>query len=194
MPYTYLINHVPSGRVYYGVRFAEGCDPKELGDTYFSSSKYVKELLVRDGVGSFDFEVRKIFDDVSSAREWENKVLRRMAVVNDDRFLNKTDNKSIDPMLSKSMLGKNGPEHSRYGSKNEVLAEYNKKNPRKGELNGMYGRRGHLHPMYGKRGELSPHYGKERHDLSVVVTCPHCEKIGKVGGMQRWHFDRCKER
>ncbi|AUS02988.1 HNH nuclease [Vibrio phage 2.275.O._10N.286.54.E11] len=26
------------------------------------------------------------------------------------------------------------------------------------------------------------------------VTCPHCEKQGKKGAMQRWHFDRCRNK
>jgi hypothetical protein len=26
----------------------------------------------------------------------------------------------------------------------------------------------------------------------IVYTCPHCGKIGKGGGMHRYHFDRCK--
>jgi hypothetical protein len=25
-----------------------------------------------------------------------------------------------------------------------------------------------------------------------IVTCPHCKKTGQLGGMKRWHFDRCK--
>jgi hypothetical protein len=24
--------------------------------------------------------------------------------------------------------------------------------------------------------------------------CPHCNKIGGVGGLNRWHFDNCKEK
>jgi len=26
------------------------------------------------------------------------------------------------------------------------------------------------------------------------VTCPHCSKLGDASNMQRWHFDRCKNR
>lgn len=26
------------------------------------------------------------------------------------------------------------------------------------------------------------------------LTCPHCNKIGGTGNMQRWHFDNCKEK
>jgi hypothetical protein len=30
--------------------------------------------------------------------------------------------------------------------------------------------------------------------LQPKVTCPHCQKIGGVTGMKRWHFDKCKEK
>lgn len=26
------------------------------------------------------------------------------------------------------------------------------------------------------------------------VTCPHCNKSGKIGAMRRWHFDNCRHR
>lgn len=26
----------------------------------------------------------------------------------------------------------------------------------------------------------------------ATVNCPHCDKIGGVGGMNKWHFDNCK--
>ena len=26
----------------------------------------------------------------------------------------------------------------------------------------------------------------------IKVTCPHCEKIGQLANMKRWHFDNCK--
>jgi group I intron endonuclease len=28
--------------------------------------------------------------------------------------------------------------------------------------------------------------------LYVKLTCPHCNKVGYVGGMTRWHMDNCK--
>lgn len=27
---------------------------------------------------------------------------------------------------------------------------------------------------------------------TVIVTCPHCNKVGKAGGMRKHHFDHCK--
>ena len=32
------------------------------------------------------------------------------------------------------------------------------------------------------------------HSSCKEHTCPHCGKIGKGGGMKKWHFDNCKDR
>lgn len=29
---------------------------------------------------------------------------------------------------------------------------------------------------------------------SIRVTCPHCNKVGQLTNMKRWHFDKCKSR
>jgi hypothetical protein len=32
------------------------------------------------------------------------------------------------------------------------------------------------------------------HGPQAKVTCPHCGKIGGVGNMKRWHFDKCPKK
>lgn len=41
--------------------------------------------------------IRKTFKDSISSRKWENKVLRRLNVVSENKWINKTDNISISP-------------------------------------------------------------------------------------------------
>ena len=90
-PYTYLIGWSQHDRWYYGVRYAKGCHPSELWTNYFTSSKYVK--MYRDMYGEPDvIEVRRTFSDTMKAMEWENRVLRRMKVVEDVRWINATTN------------------------------------------------------------------------------------------------------
>lgn len=109
VPYTYLLKHIPTGKFYYGCRFAEGCNPSEFWVSYKTSSKYVKELLQQYGEDSFDYEIRKTFKDKQSARIWETKVLKKLNVVGRDDFLNMTDNISISPeAASKGKKGKFG--------------------------------------------------------------------------------------
>ena len=108
-PYTYLLKHIPTGKFYYGCRFAEGCHPSEFWKTYKTSSKYVKQLVEEYGAESFVFEIRKVFSDKHSARNWETKVLTKLNVVKREDFLNRTDNISIAPEdASKGRKGKYG--------------------------------------------------------------------------------------
>lgn len=191
--YTYLIKCVPENTFYYGVRYAKGCRTSDLWNTYFTSSKKVKSLINKYGVEAFEHEIRKTFNSVSKAREWEEKVLKKLDVINDERFINQTDNRSIAPeAAAKSMKGKFGKDHNRFGEKNSFLSEYNKNNVKIGKLNGMFGRTGKNHPAYGRRGELSPIFGRPRDDLRETVQCPHCAKRGNIPNMKRWHFDNCK--
>ena len=94
-PYTYLVKHIPSSRVYYGVRFAKNCVPDDLFVTYFTSSKEIKQLIKNDGINAFEVEIRQTFTDSMKARMWELKVLQRMNVIHNPKFINKTDNTSI---------------------------------------------------------------------------------------------------
>lgn len=88
-PYTYLIKHRPTGKVYYGFRGANKVEPHEdLWKHYFTSSKKVISLIKETGVDSFDYEIRKIFDSKEQAILWETRVLRKFNVLHDDRWLN----------------------------------------------------------------------------------------------------------
>lgn len=94
-PYTYLIGWSKLNKWYYGCRFAKGCSPSDLWKTYFTSSKYVKRFREENGEPDI-IEIRKTFDCVEKAGLWESKVLRRLAVINDEKWLNKTTNKIHD--------------------------------------------------------------------------------------------------
>ncbi len=93
-PYTYVIGWSNLGVRYYGVRFAQDCDPKELWHTYFTSSQHVAEFCHRHGDPDV-IQIRKIFSSAQSAQLWEHRVLRRLKVTQNDRWLNRTDNRSI---------------------------------------------------------------------------------------------------
>ena len=73
---------MPTNKAYYGVRYADGCNPSDLWVTYFTSSKRVKRLIEEYGKDSFKVEIRKIFSDKQSAINWEEKVLRRLNLKN----------------------------------------------------------------------------------------------------------------
>lgn len=80
-----------------------------------------------------------------------------------------------------------------------------------GENNGMWGKgyllSGKIHTEETKEkislaisGENNGMYGKKHSKESInkmkqprkKIQCPHCNKIGSVSNMKRWHFDNCK--
>ena len=111
-PYTYLIHHTPTNTFYYGVRWKNvrlcKTPEEDLWVSYFTRSKKVRQLIQKFGKDSFRYEIRKRFNDVSSARNWETKVLRRMRVLSKPNiWLNRTNNKAIlNEVHPKGTLGK----------------------------------------------------------------------------------------
>jgi len=117
-PYTYLIGWSELDRYYYGARYAQGCDPSDLLVKYPTSSPVVHQFLSEHGQPDI-VEIRQTFDTVDQAREWEHRVLRRMRVVGSRRWLNRTDNRAIEPRPGSAnhMYGRTGSQHHRYGVK-----------------------------------------------------------------------------
>lgn len=61
--------------------------------------------------------MRQTFNDSLQAREWEHKVLRRLGVIRDEKWLNQTDNKMI--VLTEESLNK-----IRLARKNQILSAH----------------------------------------------------------------------
>ena len=89
IPYTYLLYCKPIKKYYYGVRYSKKCNPKDLWQSYFSSSRIIHYLIEVYGKDAFYYEVRKIFPgDPNAALKWEQKVLRRLNVNHKIKWLN----------------------------------------------------------------------------------------------------------
>ena len=93
--FTYLIGWTAHNKWYYGVRFGKNSNPEDLWNTYFTSSKYVAEFRKQHGEPDV-VQIRKIFTSEESiesvaikALDWESKVLRKLNVLYDDKWLNK---------------------------------------------------------------------------------------------------------
>lgn len=178
IPYTYLLKCRTTGLLYYGVKYAKGCDPKEFWKTYFTSSKSVHVLIEKYGLDQFDFEIRKTFIDEDSARKWERTVIKRMNMVYRDDFINKScpgeffgfetgsKNPMANPLLktkmlanrTKSLLKNHGVDH------NSKIKKF--------------------------RENASLTMSKTN---STIVVCPHCGKSGGHINMKRYHYDNCKK-
>jgi uncharacterized protein YciI len=94
-PYTYLVifTHplTKEKEYYYGVKYGKNADPDTFWVNYFTTSDAVKYRRRAYGDGAFQYEIRRKFKDVDSAKTWEAKVLRRMHVVEKDEWLNRHD-------------------------------------------------------------------------------------------------------
>lgn len=113
--YTYLIGWKNSNKWYYGVKYSKDSDPEKFWKEYFTSSVHVDEFRKKYGEPDV-IQIRRIFSDKQKARNWEHKVLKRMKVVTNESWLNKTDNKCFDPDLM-SEIGKTkiGEKNNFYG-------------------------------------------------------------------------------
>jgi len=87
--YTYFLKWV-DGKMYYGCRYAKGCDPSDLWDTYFTSSKYIPEekpIIIK---------VSRIFgEDVHRCRAHESRFLKKVGAVKSEKWYNLTDYESF---------------------------------------------------------------------------------------------------
>ena len=106
IPYTYLLKWTSTNMKYYGVRYAKDCNPKDLWVKYFTSSDLVKEYVEVHGNPDV-IQIRRTFNDVNSARKWEETVLKNLKVTSRNDYLNATD--------SISFSVRSGINHPRYG-------------------------------------------------------------------------------
>jgi hypothetical protein len=83
--YTYTIQHLLTNKIYYGVRKSTVID---IGTTYFSSSKLVKQMLQEEPIENFKFKVRKKFQSYEEARLHETRLLSRIQAVTNPIMLN----------------------------------------------------------------------------------------------------------
>jgi hypothetical protein len=85
-PYTYLVKHKATGKVYYGSRCQNATKfnrtpADDLWNYYTTSSENINNIIATEGKDAFDYEIRRTFDSVEKMAEWETKVLTRSRVL-----------------------------------------------------------------------------------------------------------------
>jgi hypothetical protein len=160
-PYTYLIKHIPTDQYYYGVRYAKKCNPNDLWKAYFTSSKRVKNLIEQYGKDSFEYEVRKTFDSIEDAQNWEKRVLMKMRIPHRKDFLNHRYSYSLPSM--------SGSSHPLYeiGHKDSAklkmsLSHMGKKLSQETKTKMSISRTGEKNHCFGKFAEDHPAYGTKK--------------------------------
>src|ERR1035437_1250786 len=87
--YTYLIGWSNLDKWYYGRRTAKGCATSDLWVTYFTSSKYVKRFRLLNGEPDV-IQVRKQFSNHTDCSTWEERVINRLDMPKNSRWLNES--------------------------------------------------------------------------------------------------------
>lgn len=189
MPYTYLIGWTKHNRYYYGARWAKDCSTKDLWHTYFTSSKYVKTFRKKYGEPDV-IQIRKTFSDIDKCRFYEQKTLKKLNVLTEDKWLNRSINGLYLPY---------GPQCKDHVNKRvKAGIETRKKNGN--YRTAMWNK--HSHPDTSKK-IAAAHLGvpksaghvasmRKRIQDTTSVSCLYCHKSGDYKNMKRWHMDRCK--
>lgn len=117
--YTYFLKW-NDGTMYYGCRYARGCDPSDLWNTYFTSSRYIprEEPKIK--------KIAKVFgEDIKKCREHESRFLKKVNAAKSDKWHNKTD---IDNFYHSGYHTEETKEKIKQKRKNQTLTdERNKK-------------------------------------------------------------------
>jgi hypothetical protein len=93
-PFFYIIKHTPSGKYYVGYCAKKRyCNSQKLmcEDGYKTSSKIVKDIIDKDGLGSFTICKVRHYANKESALGQEVKFLKRVNAMRNPKFLNQTN-------------------------------------------------------------------------------------------------------
>jgi len=122
IPYTYLIKFTNpktnEEQFYYGSRYAHDCHPDDLFKTYFTSSKIIKDLIEQFGVECFHWEIRKTFNDAKTCQIYETKILNRLNVRHNKKWINLNCNSILPPLKKSEATKKKMSESAKQSWKN----------------------------------------------------------------------------
>lgn len=158
-------------------------------------------------------EVRQTFNDSLQAREWEMTVLRRLRVLETDRWLNKTDRPCP------TMLGKKHSEESKVliglGNAGKIYSDESLANIRNGVQRRASNMEWRANVRNGVQKRLSNPVWRTNFDSAIQkrtsnmewranrsramlrqpkTTCPHCGRDFDNLNYKKWHGDKCKMR
>ena len=122
-PYVYLLKFKPTDKFYLGVKYGKNANPEFFWVKYFTSSKIIKNLIKTYGKESFEYKILKTFDCPEKALKYEQTIIRRMNLVNDDRFFNMAAN-SPSPTTSGYIYITNGKENLMWDKHVEIPEGY----------------------------------------------------------------------
>ena len=178
----YKTTNLVNNNFYIGVHKSNDVNfgTKESKDDYLGSGKILKDAFKKYDRSNFLIEVIAYFDNEDDAYKAEQYIVTKDFIEREDTYNyvlggNKppktTKESAAKSAITTRSLGKNKghkrPDAKNYMSINNPMDNVEIRN---------------------KQRNNSIEWNMK------TVTCPHCNKQGSNSGMQRWHFDRCKER
>ena len=148
IPYTYLIGWSLHNKYYYGVQYGKNANPVNLWKSYFTSSKYVKQMHEKYGNPDI-IQIRNTFIDGRKARDCETRVLRYLKCQSSEKWLNESNNNAFkntimsDNIKTKISESKKGHPSPRKGTKCSDETKAKMSNAKKGKLAWNSGKSGY---------------------------------------------------
>ena len=215
-PYTYKVENPLTGEFYIGYRSANKI-PSHLDlPIYKTSSKIVKPVFDKftwvilaefaNGEDAYDFEQQMIYE------EWGNPlILNKRCYHNGNKFVLHSHTEETKSKMSVAQKLR-GPVSDETRSKLSLSAKgripHNKgkysSEETKEKLCDAWKLRGPVSDETRSKLSLSAKgrvvSDTHRNNLSIALKgvpqikaeCPHCNKVGGISMMKRWHFDNCK--
>lgn len=179
MPFTYLIGWSKLDQFYYGARWASNSNPDDLWTIYFTSSKHVKRFRELHGEPDIIL-IKKLFDTVNECRNYEERVLRKLKVTKNNRWLNKGYSGKYLPA---------GPKTAEHQKKISIALTGKKRGPPSKESNE---KRSRATKGVSKKFTEEHKAALKCHEINhSIITCPHCNMNGQYRNMKQWHFENC---
>jgi hypothetical protein len=134
---------------------------------------------------------------------WDNLIKTILVVSKEDYCLMLENKLRIDNNIGWNIVKGGGKPPLRYGNKDRLgipgwskglkLSEEHKKNLRESHLGQSPWNKGlkGFQKAWNKGVAMAE---KSKEAFRVIVTCPHCNKVGKIAGMRTWHMDNCKNK
>jgi hypothetical protein len=196
--YVYYIEHIPTGKFYYGSRYKHiekhVLPEQDLWNSYFSSSKEVATLREDTGNHSFEYKIIYTNIDIDKCFDYEQTLIKEHInnpLCINKRYFDSVKGTKVFSTYGKTLSSKGKPKSEETKQKMcKPKSDAHKENIRKAQLaNGGNGPEKHKEESKNKTRETM-----KSKPARPNKTCPHCNKTGGAISMARWHFDNCKEK
>ena len=187
--FIYKTTNLLSGKYYIGMH-----STNNLKDGYMGSGDLIRKSIKKHGKENHKFEILEFCNsreeliskekEVVNLQEIAKKECLNLKVGGNSWPLNMERTPQTKQKISDSTKGKSYEE--RYGEeKARELKELRQQKQKE-----IWTSRSDKELKKIKKNISKANKGTKRNHPDV--DCPHCGKIGKVGVMSRWHFDKCK--